>query len=165
MNHELTNLGTSHSNEDSKKEGILVVLKGGFHDVNGVRRPQRAIIEVVCDADKEGTEGEWKPEDEYIPGDPAQGRSMNTDPLLYVSEDGEKGDEGSQPDKPVQLGDNANQALLFNSYGPLDTNSDTDVLRLTWKTKHACAKETTPGGDGNNQASSHWGFFTWIVIL
>ncbi|KAI0124781.1 autophagy-related protein 27 [Xylariales sp. AK1849] len=161
LDEQAINLSTSESNEDAKKQGVRLIVKGGWHTVNGQKRPQRAIIEFECDENREGTEGEWNPEDQYEPGDdPMRLRSV-PDPLLYASED-EGGDGDQKPDVPEQLGDK-NASLIFNSYGPLDSDKDVDVLRLTWKTKYACENRADePSAD---EPSKHWGFFTWLVII
>ncbi|KAK9784093.1 putative Autophagy-related protein 27 [Seiridium cardinale] len=172
LDSEAVYLPTSDSNADAEKDGLRIIVKGGWHNMgNGQKRQQRAIIEFICDANLEGTEGEWKGEDEYVPGDDetSERRSL-TDPMLYnAAEDGDKKEGGGEdkPDKPVQLGDNEKQALLFNSYGPLDSDTNVDVLRLTWKTKYACLKSDGGKGDSPSEdsPSSHWGFFTWLVIL
>ncbi|ORY59956.1 autophagy-related protein 27 [Pseudomassariella vexata] len=152
------NLGSSDSIGDSGKEGVRITMNGGFREAYGQKRPQKAVIEFLCDKDREGTEGEWDPEDDkYEEGD---------DPLRIRSfgamEDGEKdGGEGDGKPKLVQLGP-ANASLVFESYGAVDESSNTDVLKLTWKSKYACLDQADKD-DG--QASSHWGFFTWIVII
>jgi len=35
------------------------------------------------------------------------------------------------------------------------------VLKLEWRTKQACEQQAGGGGDGG----SHWGFFTWFIIM
>lgn len=177
LDNEAVYLPTSDSNADAERDGVRIVMKGGWHTgSNGQKRQQRSIIEFVCDKDLEGTEGEWKAEDEYIPGDdePAERRSLAALSFEAAADDGDKdgdkgeGGGGDKVDKPIQLGDNKTQALIFNSYGPLDTDTNIDVLRLTWKTKHACQKrdgDSSPSKPGEDKPSSHWGFFTWMVIL
>lgn len=174
LDNEAVYLPTSDSNSDAEKDGVRIVIKGGWHTgSNGQKRQQKAIIEFICDADLEGTEGEWKGEDEYIPGDDEASEGSASDPAKRdAAEDGDKGegggegDGGDKTDKPVQLGYNGTQALIFNSYSPLDGDKDVDVLRLTWKTKHACQKrDGGDGGSGDDSPSSHWGFFTWLVIM
>ncbi|KAI1768900.1 autophagy-related protein 27 [Hypoxylon sp. FL1150] len=174
LDPEVTRLSTSDSNADSQKEGVRVVMKGGFYKTPSmVKRPQRTIIEFVCDEKRNGTEGEWNPaDDKYENGDdPAEGEesfdSRSTNPLLYRAEDNDGGDGDGDGDdetpKEVQLGIGNDPSLIFNSYQPLDENSNIDVLRLTWLSKYACEKREDGGSD--DQPSSHWGFFTWVVIL
>ncbi|KAI1842553.1 hypothetical protein JX266_011307 [Neoarthrinium moseri] len=170
LDHEIINLSSSDSNADAEKQGVRIILKGGFHTgLNSQKRQQRAIIEFICDEKFEGDEAEWTSEDEYVPGgddsDNMRVRSVadDTDPLLYVSDEEGGGGGDDDKSKPVQLGDNEKQALIFNSYGPLESDKDVDVLRLTWKTKYACPdRRAEPGEDS---PSSHWGFFTWMVMI
>ena len=50
--------------------------------------------------------------------------------------------------------------LSFLSYGAPD-GEETEVLRLEWRTKHACEKDMS-GGKGKG---GHWGFFAWFIIM
>lgn len=157
---ESINLSTSDSNSDAEKQGVRIILKGGFHTLeNGQKRQQRAIVEFVCDPDREGTEGEFKGEDEYEPSE---------DPLRLraVEEDDGNDDEGGDDDaplEPIQLGGGKNASLVFNSYGAMDGDAAIDVLRLTWRTKYACENRRDDGG--SDDPSRHWGLFTWLIIL
>lgn len=98
---------------------------------------QKAIIDFLCDKDIDGTETET-PEHE---GDKKDERSLST-----------------RADDPKK------QALVFKSYGTeKDAKSDEEwgVLRLDWNTKHACEDAVNEDkGDG-----THWGFFTWFIIM
>lgn len=158
LDHVLENLSTSDSNEDSKKQGVRITLKGGMFQENGQKRKQQAIIEFVCDEKRTGLEGEWKAEDEYEPdGQPTR---------LRMREDG---GDGQKPDEPIQLGEGKNASLVFNSYGPLGDDGNVDVLRLTWRTMHACERsDDGSGGDDSNgeqPPNNRWGFFTWLFVL
>ncbi|KAK0748531.1 autophagy-related protein 27 [Apiosordaria backusii] len=64
-------------------------------------------------------------------------------------------------------------ALIWEGY---KTDGETDTLALTWYTKFVCdkavgdepgkGKEPEKGKDGEGEGeSSHWGFFTWFVVL
>ncbi|KAI1777561.1 autophagy-related protein 27 [Hypoxylon cercidicola] len=180
LDPEVTRLSTSDSNSDSQKQGVRVVMKGGFYHIpSGPKRAQRAIIEFICDEKRNGTEGEWNPKDDkYENGDgPAEGEesfdARSTNPLLYRAEDdggdggegdGDDGDDGDdESPKEVQLGIENDPSLIFNSYEPMDADSNIDVLRLTWLSKYACEKRDDEGSD--EKPSTHWGFFTWLVIL
>lgn len=161
-------MSTSDSNSDSKKEGLRLILRGGIRAFeDGTQKKQEAIIEFVCDKDKEGTEGEVKPSDEYDDTTNAAAllsRGSATDPLLFAADEGGDGngdDKEPKPTGPVQLGPE-DRALIFESYGALDSDKNIDVLRLTWKTKHACENAAD---NGDEMPSKSWGFFTWIVIL
>ncbi|KAK8077203.1 autophagy-related protein 27 [Apiospora saccharicola] len=171
LDHEAVRLSTSDSNSDSKKEGLRLVLRGGIRSFeDGTQKKQQAIIEFVCDKDKEGTEGEIKPSDEYDDTTNAAAlmrRGSPNDPLLFAADEGGDGKDGKDGDKeprptgPVQLGPE-DRALIFESYGALESDKNIDVLRLTWKTKHACENAAD---NGDETPSKSWGFFTWIVIL
>ncbi|KHN98336.1 autophagy-related protein 27 [Metarhizium album ARSEF 1941] len=152
--YEATRLNGSDSNSDSKKEGLRLVLKGGKHPLNGPvkeRRQQKAVVEFLCDPDKEGTEGEWESEDKYS---------------KLRRRDDKEGDGGKDESYSEHQLKSDNAALLWESYGP---EQDADVLRLGWHTKYACEKRDG-NDDGNNKgdgggSSTSWGFFTWLVII
>lgn len=153
--YETTRLNGSDSNSDAHKEGLRLVLKGGKHPLDAPvkeRREQKAVVEFLCD-EKEGTEGEWEDsEDKY---------SQKLD-----RRDDKKEDDKDKSFPEHQL-KKENAALIWESYGP---EKDADVLRLTWHTKYACEKRDENGDDNNkgndgDDASTHWGFFTWFVVL
>ncbi|KAK5632441.1 hypothetical protein RRF57_008155 [Xylaria bambusicola] len=158
---------------DSGKQGLRVTLKGGYYDGdNHVRRKQQTVIDFVCNKDLDGSEGEHDTEDKYEP---------NKDPVEARVEDESNGDEDkdgdeSTPPKEVQLGMDKNPSLVFDRYGPSDTDTNVDVLHLTWSSKYVCESEADDGkkggddkgddGDGEGKKpSSHWGAFTWIIVL
>ncbi|KAK2596730.1 type II membrane protein [Conoideocrella luteorostrata] len=149
--YEATRLNGSDSNSDSQKQGLRLVLKGGKHPLDGAvkdRREQKAIVEFLCDEKKEGTEGEWESEDKYS------------------KRDDKKDDDGNDKSFPERQLKKDDSALLWESYG---REKDVDVLRLTWHTKYACENKRD-GNDDNNKgdggdSSTHWGFFTWFVII
>lgn len=47
----------------------------------------------------------------------------------------------------------------FVAYEP--KGEETDVLRLEWRTRHACEDDVS-GGKGKG---GHWGFFTWFILM
>lgn len=160
--YEATRLNGSDSNSDAHKEGLRLVLKGGKHPLDAPvkeRREQKAIVEFLCDKN-EGTEGEWEDsEDKYS----KLGRSE--DKKEYVEKGEDDNNDGKDQSFPEHQLKKENAALIWESYGP---EKDADVLRLTWHTKYACEKRD--GNDDNNKgdggdASTHWGFFTWFVII
>ncbi|KAK0386373.1 hypothetical protein NLU13_6210 [Sarocladium strictum] len=147
-----TRLKTSESKSDSAKEGVRILLKGGKHPLEGPvkeRRPQQAIIEFLCDPEKEGTEGEWASEDKYE--------------RLAARDDKNEEDNGDEGESSIehQL-KNQDAALIWESY---KSETDVDVLRLTWHTKHACEDKRSDGGDSDESPSTSWGFFTWLFII
>ena len=155
--YEVTRLKTSDSHSDAQKEGLRLVLKGGKYPLTPPakeQREQKAIVEFLCDHNKKGTEGEWEAEDRYD-SDQLQRRD---------DEESGGGDEGESSREHQLKNDDA--ALLWDGYGD---ESGTDVLRMTWYTQYACEStegnidDGEPEDDGNS--SSHWGFFTWLVIM
>lgn len=51
-------------------------------------------------------------------------------------------------------------SLQFKSFGP--SGDDAYVLKLDWKTRYACDDYLrSKKGD----SSSHWGFFTWFIVM
>lgn len=143
-------LRDSKSNSDASREGLRVELHGGrfpFDDKkSGV--DQRAIIEFVCDAEREGDEGAEKDDKE--------------------KEDDEKDGDDKKEEKlrrrePESKGkcEDSDASLRFCGYDLEDVGKDKKArtLRLEWRTKYAC--ENAPAPDGG----SHWGFFTWFIIM
>jgi hypothetical protein len=159
--YEATRLNGSDSNSDSKKQGLRLVLKGGKHPLNGPvkdRREQKAVIEFLCDKDKEGTEGEWEEtEDKYSK------LRRRDDKKDDGKEDGGGKDKDESFSEHQLKKDNA--ALIWEGFG---SEKDADVLRLTWHTKYACEKRDESGDDNkgpSGDSSASWGFFTWLVIV
>ncbi|KAI1368869.1 autophagy-related protein 27 [Xylaria arbuscula] len=169
---------------DSGKEGLRVLLSGGFAlPENHVKRKQHTVIDFICNKDLDGTEGEHDTEDKYEPSqETVKARAEDEGGEGDGGEDND-GEEGT-PAKEIQLGLDKNPSLRFDRYGPSDDNTDTDVdvLHLTWSSKYVCESKADDGkgGDGDKggdkdgdkdgdgevkKPSSHWGFFTWIVVL
>ena len=129
-----------------------MVLEGGKHPLDGSdRRKQRAVVEFLCDPDKEGTEGEWEAEDKYK--DSALSRRDDS------NDDDDSDNDHSAIEHQLKTDD---AALIWESYGP---EEDVDELHLTWYTKHACEKRDDSGDDTDEGTTTHWGFFTWFVIM
>lgn len=53
------------------------------------------------------------------------------------------------------------RSLQFKSFGPSDNN--TYLLKLDWKTRYAC--DDYLSGKKGSSSSSHWGFFTWFIVM
>ncbi|KND94241.1 Autophagy-like protein 27 [Tolypocladium ophioglossoides CBS 100239] len=163
--YEVTRLKTSDSNSDSQKEGLRLVLKGGKHPLDGPvkdRSEQRAIVEFLCDPEKKGDEGEWEAEDKYEKDTKLRRRTEDKGDDNKGGEDG--GDDGKENSSTEHQLKKKGAALVWESY---QKEKDADVLRLTWHTKYACEKRDPNDGEGegDGNASSHWGFFTWFVII
>ncbi len=176
LDHVATRLKTSESHADSQKEGLRLVLKGGRYPLTGPpsgRESQRAILELICDRGRDGTEGEWTPSDQY------EGAAATQQPFSFLSRrddhdkegdkegDGEDGGDGKTPppapptseEKQLKKDD---AALVWNSFKNEDLNGELGrVLRLTWYTKYACEDRA----DDPDEPSKHWGFFTWLVVM
>jgi len=106
-------LSQSEATADEGKEGLRLTLKGGRFPLEkkpGMdRKDQQAIIELVCDRDRTGLEGEMAPDDKY-----------------------ENEGISERQDEPPQTA-----SLTFVSY-PGANNEKIDTLRLNWRTKYAC---------------------------
>jgi hypothetical protein len=147
-----TRLKTSESNSDSSKEGVRLVLKGGKHPLTGPvkeRKVQQAVIEFLCDPNKEGTEGEWASEDKY-------------ERLARRDDEDDKGDKDEGESSVEHQLKKEDAALIWESY---KAEKDVDVLRITWHTKHACEDKRNDGDDGDESTRTSWGFFTWLFIM
>lgn len=156
FNSKVTRLKTSDSTSDAQKEGLRIVLSGGRHPQVSSGREQRAILEMLCDRDKTGKEGEWNPKDDKYEQVPAETGEDDDTAGQRKRADGEDGDGKSEHQLLKE-----NAALIFDSYGPMADDGNVDALRLTWYTKYAC--EGLPADE--YPQSEHWGFFTWLVIL
>lgn len=158
--------------KDGKKEGLRLTLQGA---TTYQQRVQRTVIEFRCNPDLEGTEGEWESVDEYVPAEDKKNTRREEDKKDEDKKDGDKKDEdkkegdkkdedkGGDESTPEKQLKKDGAALVWGGYKrEKDGNgADMDTLYLTWYTKHACdAAVDEPVGE-----STHWGFFTWLVIL
>jgi hypothetical protein len=148
-------LRNSKSNADGGREGLRAILNGGRlpfdSKKNGV--DQRAIVEFVCDKEREGLEG-----DEKEGGD--------------LEDDKDSDKEGDKDDKKEEKlrrreesgkgkCEDSDHSLRFCGYQTEEEGKDkVQTLRLEWRTKYAC--EDAPK---NVDGGSHWGFFGWFFIM
>jgi len=109
LNAKWDRLKTSKANADVGKEGLRLELHGGFRKENGKNRPQKAIVELVCDRTRTGLENLPKPEDGY-------------DEVVRRRDEEKAGDDGTP-------------SLEFTGY---TSEEEIDVLRLNWRTEYAC---------------------------
>ena len=101
------------------------------------RLMQKAVIHLQCDPKRTGN-------DDADEEDDKQARDAD--------------DDEDDDDK-----DNSRD-LRFVSYGEVDTkDGKMKVLRLNWRTKFAC--ENYKNGNGSEDASESWGFFTWFILM
>lgn len=144
-------LSESDSHADSEKEGLRLSMNGGVHEVGDKRRPQKVIVEFICDKTRVGDENLWDPTDKY------EGEGV-------VDEHAEKGDDSDTPkdgEKDGETGDKAKEpSLILKTYD--SSGTDMDILRLTWRTKFACLDA---GDEKDSTKNAHWGFFTWFIIM
>jgi len=121
---------------DPDREGLSVRLGGGqYLDNEKAKKDAGAMIEFQCDPTRSGLEGLSTEED-------------TAEEQLRATEDG----DGQTGDK--------SRSLQFKSFAPADDNSY--VLKLDWKTRYACDDYLSSKKDGS---SSHWGFFTWFIVM
>ena len=135
---------------DTQVQGLRVELKGGAY----AKRKQMAVIDFECDRDRTGNEGfEALDQEALVERAVRKAEAKRT----FKHWSGEAVDKEDDEDN--------GKSLKFVSYGPLDEK--TDVLKLNWKTKYACrdAEEDDDRDDGRDKSGSHWGFFTWFILL
>ncbi|TGO37603.1 hypothetical protein BHYA_0093g00290 [Botrytis hyacinthi] len=146
LDAKVERLSNSKSHSDADKEGLRVELNGGFIRQGKYKRPQKAIVEFICDANRTGLENLW------VPPEP---KNKQKDEEKHNKREEEGNDD-------EVIGAPGNDSSL--QFVRLDKDKgDADILRLTWRTKFAC--EDGPKDDGDDMKSSHWGFFTWFIIV
>jgi len=158
---DFVRLRSSDSNAEVDKEGLRAVLTGTTYK----GRKQKAIIEFLCDPDRVGDEGAKAKE----PSDDEEKRRRRREEKEGTSGDeGEDDDKGDGDDKDdggekKPQGDASLRFIRYDTPEGSDKDKDTyDTLRLEWRTKYAC-EGIGKGGDG--EKGSHWGFFTWFIII
>lgn len=133
---------------EGKENGLRVNIHGGFFGTGEDKRAQMAMVDFLCDKDKTGLENLWEPEadDQYT-------KRMSGGAQVAKDED-------DAEEKKKGTNDKDTPSLRYIKY---DTGSgEADVLHLEWSTKYACKdvrKEPT------SQDGSHWGFFTWFIVM
>jgi autophagy-related protein 27 len=153
---QYTRLKGSDSHADADKEGVRIELHGGrypFKERKGLK--QKVFIEMICDPDRTGLEGDLG--DGRVPL--KHGDKQKRVP--HAKED----DEDSDPNA-----DDKDRSLRFISERTEgDGKNEMGVLRLEWRTKYACEGYADGGGDDddddNSDKNKHWGFFTWFIIM
>lgn len=149
MNAKWELLKNSKSNDDSTKEGLLLQMNGGFKKTESKKsRPQKAIVEFLCDKSRTGLENLPIPKDPYEEG--KKKREGNKE-----GDDKEGDDKEGEEDGNKEGEDDGSPSLEFVRYET--EGKDADILRLRWKTKHACEDAIPP--------VDRWGFFTWFLIM
>lgn len=151
LDPEITRLKNSDSHADAEKEGLRISINGGIND--DVK--QKVIIELICDPDHTGLDNV------------TAAASLEDTSRRKRDEGDEKTGDGDKEEDPDP---NAGKALQLVSYKPESTGGksleDVNVLRLSWRTKYACeGQKGKPDTDRPASKSSHWGFFTWFIIM
>ncbi|KAI9646640.1 type II membrane protein [Ciborinia camelliae] len=144
LNAKVERLSNSKAHSDADKEGLRIELGGGFMGRGKDKRPQKAIVEFICDANRTGLENLW------VPPEPKHKKEKEN-----LNEREEGGGDGV-------IGAPSNDSSL-QFLRVVKGKGDADILRLTWHTKYAC--EDGPKDGGDDKKSSHWGFFTWFIIV
>lgn len=144
-------LRNSRSNSDVAREGLRATLHGGKYPDTKNGTDQRAIIEFVCDKERSGLDDEKKGDGEEEKNDGSDKEKPAGDKTeKFIKRDGSQCEGGDQ-------------SLRFCGYAneKSDKGKDVKTLRLEWRTKYACedVQASDPG------SSSHWGFFTWFIIM
>ncbi|ORY13418.1 autophagy-related protein 27 [Clohesyomyces aquaticus] len=151
-------LRNSKSHSDASREGVRAELHGGrfpFDETKKNGLDQMAIIEFVCDKERTGL-GKGEKDDKEKEDDKDDDK------------DGDKDGDKEEKDVPSRLGRRADDQcedsdadLRFCGYREEDIKKDQTaaVLRLEWRTKYACEDAE------DDSVSSHWGFFTWFIII
>lgn len=151
LNAHFELLRDSKSNSDQGREGLRAELHGGRfpYDDHKKGEDQRAIIEFVCDKDREGTEKGEVDDGGDREDDDGEGDGKDEKRKLRLRSDG----NGSKCE-------DSDASLRFCGYQQEETerNKKATTLRLEWRTKYACE-------DAPQDSSSHWGFFTWFIII
>lgn len=126
----------------------------GLDDTN---KKQKAIVELLCDRNRTGLEGEMSHEYYEKRTEDGDGDEKG---------DGEKDDETDEGNKKDGKGEkdtsDVEPSLKFLKY---DTSGEEyDILRLEWTTRYACEnyKEENPDEEGKKES---WGFFPWFIIM
>ncbi|KAJ4288477.1 type II membrane protein [Kalmusia sp. IMI 367209] len=150
-------LRDSGPNSDASREGVLAEFHGGRYPFEDGKKgvDQQAIIEFVCDHEREGNEG-----DELDDGEKEEPKE---DEGGDKGEDGDKKEERRLRRRDGETGkcEESDASLRFCGYDVETSDKDKKVqtLRLEWRTKYACDNAPSDG------ESSHWGFFTWFIII
>ncbi|KAI4286943.1 MAG: hypothetical protein L6R35_003803 [Caloplaca aegaea] len=139
LDPQITRFKTSSSPSDREKEGFRLQLHGPKYPngKNGVSHS--AVIEFLCQ-DKAEQKGER--DLAARKGDDDDGEEEDHSATGEIAHDGHGG------------------TLKYKDFALVD---ETKVLSLEWRTKYAC--ENTKGGDDSKAKGSHWGFFTWMIIV
>merc|ERR1711939_615403 len=145
----------NQADDSSKKEGLRVELEGGKYPMTKDGQPQKAIIEFHCNKDLTGNEGFEEDAESML--------DMATYGNLTRRADEDDEDDPEPPELPDL---DKGKSLEFVSYKTEeDMGEDKGVLRLKWNTRFACEGQAGKPSGGSSKGGSHWGFFTWFIII
>lgn len=111
----------------------------------------------VCDPERTGLEGDEPDDRPKEDGDGVEeGSNLVKSTVSSSGKDDKDGDGKDRRGKSLEF-------VSFRTWG----EDDFGVLRLKWRTKYACAGQTEhePEHKPGSKTSSHWGFFTWFIIM
>jgi hypothetical protein len=160
---EYKRLKDSESNEDSKKEGLRVILHGGKNKDDGNKK-QRAIIDFLCRRDNKKSERHVRRDGEKH-GDEKDDKSKADDDKKEKDGDKKGGDDDNKHadwEKLRRSDDGKGGELEFLSY---HTTEEYGTLRMNWYTKYACENSTGDDNGGSSAPRGGWGFFSWFFLL
>ena len=152
LDPDITRLKTSSSASDREKEGFRLALHGPkYPEKNGQK--QKAVIEFLCLDKAEARKQK------------AAVAAMKRGPSIAARND--DGDEEDHSATGESADDGHGGTLKYLDYS---TVGDSKVLSLEWRTKYACEDAGKRGDRDSNDkggggSSSHWGFFTWFIIM
>ncbi|KAJ9667132.1 type II membrane protein [Coniosporium apollinis] len=139
LDPKITRLKDSDSHADASKEGLRIELHGGkwpFEEKGNKGHQQRALVEFICDAERDGLEGDEPDKRE---------KEEQAEALERRDEDDKK-----KKDKSLKV-------ISYKFEG----DNKVGVLRMEWRTRYACEK----AGSAVPAKSTGWGFFTWFIII
>lgn len=139
LDPQITRFKTSASPSDREKEGFRLQLHGQKYPNGKNGAMHRAVIEFLCQ-DKAEEKGERD----------LGARNNDVD---------DAGEEDHSASGEVAH-DGHGGTLKYKDFALVD---GTKVLSLEWLTKYAC--ENLKRGDDSKAKGSHWGFFTWLIIM
>ncbi|KAF2261778.1 hypothetical protein CC78DRAFT_429013, partial [Lojkania enalia] len=151
-------LSDSKSHSDADREGLRAELHGGRYPFVGKNRmDQMAIIEFVCDRERSGLEGDTEDKGDSTVDDDKDKK----DDEVEHGDDNEDNDKGKLVKRQAGKCEDSDASLRFCGFDEEKVNKDKKarVLRLEWRTQYACQ------GVQDDTQDSHWGFFTWFIII
>ena len=112
---------------------------------------------------------------EFLCQDKAEERSKRESNIMDRREDDGKEDENrlneaDNDDDDSEEDHSATGEIAEDGHGgtlrylSFDIVDDYRVLSLEWRTKYAC-ENSNGGNSSETEKSSHWGFFTWLIIM